>query len=80
MQILRGTAAMATVMLGGLLISMAAHLLFAPLPVEISWILLGLIGVGLLWAASKWFVKPLRGKITLIQICLLYTSPSPRDG
>lgn len=68
MQILRGTAAMATVMLGGLLISMAAHLLFAPLPVEVSWILLGLIGVGLLWAASKWFVKPLRGKITLIQI------------
>ena len=68
MQILRGLAAMATVVLGGLLISMAAHLIFAPLPVEVSWILLGLIGAGLLWSASKWFIKPLRGRITLIQI------------
>ncbi|MAT30902.1 MAG: hypothetical protein CMP29_03830 [Roseibacillus sp.] len=68
MQILRGLAAMATVVLGGLLISMAAHLLFAPVPVEVSWVLLGLIGAGLLWSAAKWFIKPLRGRITLIQI------------
>ena len=59
---------MATVVLGGLLISMAAHLLFAPVPVEVSWVLLGLIGAGLLWSAAKWFIKPLRGRITLIQI------------
>ncbi len=68
MQILRGIAAMATVVLGGLLISMAAHLFFAPLPVEVSWTLLGLIGAGLLLSAFKWFVKPLRGRITLVQI------------
>ena len=68
MQILRGVAAMATVVLGGLLVSMAAHLVFAPLPVEISWLLLGLIGLGFLWSSLKWLIKPLRGRITLIQI------------
>ena len=68
MQILRGLAALATVVLGGLLVSMAAHLVFAPLPVAVSWVLLGLIGVGALWAGWTWFVRPLKGRITLIQI------------
>ena len=57
MQILRGLAALATVVLGGLLVSMAAHLVFAPLPVAVSWVLLGLIGVGALWAGWTWFVR-----------------------
>ena len=76
MQILRGVAAIATVVLGGLLVSMAAHLVFAPLPVEISWLLLGLIGLGFLWSSLKWLIKPLRGRITLIQITMTHSSQS----
>ena len=68
MQILRGLAAVATVLLGGLLLSMAAHLVFAPLPVVVSWILLGSIVAGALWAFWTWLLKPLRGRITLVQI------------
>ncbi|MEC8941472.1 MAG: hypothetical protein VYC95_01995, partial [Verrucomicrobiota bacterium] len=47
---------------------MAAHLVFAPLPVVVSWVLLGSIVVGALWAIRTWFVKPLGGRITLVQI------------
>ncbi|MCH2065374.1 MAG: hypothetical protein MK194_16810, partial [Roseibacillus sp.] len=68
MQILRGLAAVATVLLGGLLLSMAAHLIFAPLPVVVSWFLLGSIVAGALWALWTWLLKPLRGRITLVQI------------
>ncbi|NRB27772.1 MAG: hypothetical protein HRU37_08850, partial [Roseibacillus sp.] len=68
MQVLRGLAAVTTVVLGGLLLSMAAHLVFAPLPVVVSWVLLGSIVVGALWAIRTWFVKPLGSRITLVQI------------
>ncbi|MEE2622822.1 MAG: hypothetical protein VYA46_01260, partial [Verrucomicrobiota bacterium] len=68
MQVLRGLAAVTTVVLGGLLLSMAAHLVFAPLPVVVSWVLLGSIVAGVLWAIRTWFVKPLGSRITLVQI------------
>ena len=68
MQILRGLAALATVLLGGVLLSMAAHLVFAPLPLVMSWILLGSIVGAALWAFWTWFVKPLRSRIDLVQI------------
>ena len=68
MQVLRGVAAVATILLGGLLLSMAAHLVLAPLPVVASWGLLGAIVVGTLWAGWRWFIKPLRSRITLVQM------------
>ena len=68
MQVLRGLAAVATVVLGGLLLSMAAHRVFGLMPVVVSWVLLGSIVVGALWAIRTWFVKPLGSRITLVQI------------
>ncbi len=67
MQCLRGIAALTTVVLGGLLLSMAAHLVF-DLPVAVSWLLLGAIVVGTCWAGWLWLIKPFRIRITLVQM------------
>jgi hypothetical protein len=68
LQTLRGAAGVATVILGGLLVMMAADFFLAPLPVLVRWILLGALVAGTITAIVVWLVKPLRNRITLVQV------------
>ncbi len=66
-QLQRGGLLLATVALGGLLLIMAADLLFSPLPMAARWVLFGLwvaAVLGALWAG----LRPLMRKINLVQV------------
>ena len=48
MQLLRGLAELVTLVLGGLLLTMAADFFLAPLPVIVRWVMLGALVLGTL--------------------------------
>ncbi|MFM1559193.1 MAG: hypothetical protein ACKJSK_07780, partial [Roseibacillus sp.] len=68
MQLLRGLAELVTLVLGGLLLTMAADFFLAPLPVIVRWVMLGALVLGTLWGIWAWLIKPLSNRITLVQV------------
>ena len=68
MQVLRGMAGVAIVLLGGLLLIMAVDFFLSPLPVMVRWILLGGLVAGTAAAMWSWLFRPLTKRITLVQV------------